>query len=256
MRILEGKTLARTMLRQVKANIATLPQPPGLVALLVGNDPSSVLYLGLKEKTAKTLGVAMQVFRLPQEALQTQVIDLIKQANQDIGVQGILLQLPLPEHLNVHELIAHIDPRKDVDGFLPSSGVVSPTVQSIIALIKQGMPHAKGATAALLVNSDAFYAGIQEVLTTEGIELIDDMVSADIVVVAKGQPGCLRARMIKEGALVVDVGISVVNGQTVGDSAPDVQKKAGALTPVPGGVGPLTVAFLFKNLYGLANFSR
>lgn len=256
MTLLKGKAIADSMLRDLTDKIARLPQPPGLAAILVGNDPSSLLYIGLKEKTAQELGVSIQIIRLPQEATQDQVIQAIGQANNDPAVQGILLQLPLPEQVNTQELIAHIDPKKDVDGFVPSSGIVSPTVQSIIALIKKGMPNCKGAKAALLVNSDAFYAGIKEALAQEGIELGDDTVSADIVVVAKGQPGFLRPEMIKEGAMVIDVGISVLNGNTVGDSISEVEQKAGLITPVPGGVGPLTIAFLFKNLYSLANFAR
>lgn len=248
MKLLKGRALAKSILRMVKEEIAALSFRLGLAVIIVGDDPSSHLYVSLKEKTAKDLGIMVKVFRLSAQSGTQKVKALIQTINRDSAMHGILLQLPLPADINAPEVIAAISPAKDIDGFIPSSDIVSPTLQAILRLLKKASAHLEGARAALLVNSDAFYHGLRQALEARNILLAQDTISADIVIIAKGKPGFLQAAMIKEGAIVIDVGITIENGKTVGDSAPDVLTKAGALTPVPGGVGPLTIAYLFSNL--------
>lgn len=255
MKLLKGKKLAATLFATIKREIKGLPVKPGLGAILVGDDPSSHLYVALKQKTAAALGVVFKKEVLNTSASPDEVIAAIEAFNADRSIHGILLQLPLPLHLETATIIEHIDPAKDVDGFLPGSQVVSPTVRSIISLLQHAGVSLEGKTAALLVNSDAFYQGLQDELARVGVMLNEDTLRSDIVIIAKGQPNFLRAAMIKKGAIVIDVGINVVEGKTVGDVARDVCKKASVLTPVPGSVGPLTVAYLFSNLVALTKRS-
>lgn len=251
MKLLQGRGLARKKLAVIQADVAKLTKVPCLVDIVVGLDASSHAYADLKGKEAQHLGIRFRKIALPKNTSQEEMATLINDLNEDPEVHGILMQLPLPEHLDARRVISFIAPEKDVDGLLPDSPVQSPTVQAIVTLIKQAFALPEGKTASLLVNSDAFYNGIREALHREGIRIVEDSQDADIVVVAKGKPGFLTQSMIKDGATVIDVGITMQQGKTAGDSAPDVGRKAGFITPVPGGVGPLTVAYLFENLLSL-----
>ena len=225
---------------------------PGFAALLVGNNPASLLYISRKEKIAKELGVYFENIHFPETASDGEIIQTIKALNANSSIHGILLQMPLPGRSSLENIIKSIDHKKDIDGFLPESGIDSPTVQAIISGLKLASITLAGKKAALLVNNEAFFQGIREAVEKEGIEVIDEAIRADIVIVAKGMPGYLSASMIKKGAIVIDVGINMIGGKTVGDSNPDIAEKASFLSPAPGGVGPLTIAYLFENLICLA----
>ena len=255
MKLLNGRPLAREILERLKKEIAALRKKPGLAAILVGSNPASQLYVSLKEKAANELGVFFHKIVLPDNASTDEVLAAITQANEDKAIHGILIQLPLPSPIDTTLVITAIDPAKDVDGFLRASGMPSPTVQSIFTLLDQA-GDMKGKSAALLVNSEAFYQGLTGGLFARDMRVITESDKADVVIVVKGKRNFLRENMIKEGAVVIDVGITVFHGKTVGDSAPGVREKAGAFTPVPGGVGPLTVAYLFKNLVELTRRSE
>lgn len=252
--MLDGRPLARDILKRLKKEIAVLRKKPGLAAILVGSDPASQLYVSLKEKTAKEIGVFFRKIVLPDDASTDEVLAAITQANADKAIGGILIQLPLPSQINTTLVMTAIDPAKDVDGFLCASGMPSPTVQSIFTLLDQA-GDMKGKSVAILVNSEVFYQGLTGELFARDMRVIQESDKADVVIIAKGKRNFLRENMIKEGAVVIDVGITVFHGKTAGDSAPGVREKASAFTPVPGGVGPLTVAYLFRNLLSLAQRS-
>lgn len=252
MKLLRGDRLALVIQASLQKEIKLLPVKPGLGVLLIGDNPSSQLYVEIKEMLARMFGAAFTVKAFPSDISTQEVYQAIDQFNHDKTIHGILLQLPLPKHLPADDIIARISPQKDVDGFLASSGVLSPTVQAILTLLHEAGVPLNNKTVCLLVNSEAFYQGLKEALISLGMSIIQDSSVADVVIVAKGQANFLHAAMLKQGVTIIDVGINVVKGKTVGDSASDVRQKAFALTPVPGGVGPLTVAYLFKNLVELS----
>ncbi|MBI3335742.1 MAG: bifunctional 5,10-methylenetetrahydrofolate dehydrogenase/5,10-methenyltetrahydrofolate cyclohydrolase [Candidatus Portnoybacteria bacterium] len=254
--LLDGRPLAKAILKRLKKEIARLPVKPGLAAVLVGNDPASHLYVSIKERVAYELGVNFQKFSFPRTIAQDELIQAVNRLSDDESIQGILIQLPLPKGLDTQKIIQAIIPQKDVDGFLPQSGIISPTLKAIMDLLKESNIALKGKTACILVKSKEFLAYIQEAFEQKGIGIIKESANADIVISALGKPRFLPARNIKQGAIVIDVGINVREGKTIGDAAPDVEQKAGFLSPVPGGVGPLTVAHLFANLLVLAKKSR
>lgn len=256
MKLLNGRPLAKKILEALKKEIADLPAKPGLAALLVGNDPASHLYVSIKERVAHDLGVHFRNITLPEDTSQIKLIETIKQLNNDPSIHGILLQLPLPKGFDTQKIIQAISPQKDVDGFLRQSGITSPTVEAIMDLLKESKIALKGKTACILVKSSEFLEYMQDALEQKGIGVADDAANADIVISAMGKPSSLPAQKIKRAAIVIDVGINVRGGKTVGDVGTDVVEKAGFLSPVPGGVGPLTVAHLFKNLLVLAKKSR
>lgn len=248
MKLLSGRKLAHAILSQVKNEIKTLPVVPGLGIILIGDNPASKLYVSLKTREAENLGVYVRNIKLPESASFEEAAAAIKNLNGDSSVHGILLQLPLPSHLDTSSLIALIRPEKDVDGFLSSSFVSSPTIRAIQDTLRMIPFSLKGLKGCLLVKSEVFREKIAEMAEEEGVDVVDNVKEADIVIIAKGIPECLRADMVKEGVIVIDVGINMINGKAVGDSDPDIAKKAAFLTPVPGGVGPLTIVHIFENL--------
>lgn len=248
MKLLYSRGLAREKLKKVKEDIAKLPVKPGLGVLLVGDNPASRLYVLLKKKMAERLGVLVKNINLPETVSDEEIKKHLKILNADSFVHGILLQTPVPGRADIAGIVNTLSLKKDVDGFLPASGISSPTVLAIIDSLKLARVELAGKKAALLVKNELFYQGIEKALKKEAIEITDNLAEADIVVIAKGVPGFLCADMVKNGVIVIDVGINIVNGKAVGDSNPDIAEKAAFLTPVPGGVGPLTRAHIFENL--------
>ena len=232
-----------------------MPLKPTLAALLVGDDPSSRLYLFIKEKRAKVLGVSFKKILLSLHTSQEELEDVIEELNRDKSIHGILLQLPLPHHLNPNRAVGVIDPLKDVDGFHWDSGVKPPVVLAIRDLLLSSEETLQGKRAKLFIKGDHFYKRVTNMLQEEGIEVVENSLEADIVITAQGKASFLKASMVKKGSIVIDVGINRKRGKTVGDAAPDVGGKAGYMSPVPGGVGPLTVANLFVNFLELVRQS-
>ncbi|PMP77045.1 MAG: bifunctional methylenetetrahydrofolate dehydrogenase/methenyltetrahydrofolate cyclohydrolase FolD [Sulfurihydrogenibium sp.] len=271
--LLDGKTLAEKVKEEIKQEVDYYVQKgyrrPTLSVILVGNNPASQIYVNKKIKDCQSVGINSKPFFLPENITQIELLDLIGQLNADEEVDGILVQLPLPSHINTLEIIEAINPKKDVDGFHPlnvgklatgrSDGIVPCTPFGIIKLLEHynidtfgkdvvvvGASNIVGKPMSLLFLKDE--KSTVTVCHKNTKDLKSHTLKADILVVAVGKPKLITADMVKEGVVVIDVGINRVDGKIVGDvDFENVKEKAYAITPVPGGVGPMTVAMLLYN---------
>lgn len=271
--LLDGKILAEKIKEEIKNQVLTYIEKgyrrPTLAVILVGNNPASQIYVNKKIKDCQSVGINSKQFFLPENTTQIELLDLIGQLNGDEGVDGILVQLPLPSHINTLEIIEAINPKKDVDGFHPlnvgklatgrDDGIVPCTPYGIVKLLEYykintfgkdvvvvGASNIVGKPMSLLFLKDE--KSTVTVCHKNTKDLKSHTLKADILVVAVGKPKLITADMVKEGVVVVDVGINRVDGKIVGDVDFDkVKEKAYAITPVPGGVGPMTVAMLLYN---------
>jgi methylenetetrahydrofolate dehydrogenase (NADP+)/methenyltetrahydrofolate cyclohydrolase len=258
--ILDGKNEALKIRAEIKKEIAAQGIKPVLAVILVGDDPASLLYVSLKEKAATEAGIAVQRFDFPAETEERAVISKIRELNADPGINAILVQLPLPDRLNPNAIIMEMDPEKDVDGFHPKNvtGIISPGIAGPLALLDKTGVDFKDKHAVIVANSAVFGQSFCDALRDrdvraeptypENSELIKN---ADLLVVAVGRPGFIKPGMVKPGATVIDIGTNKVDGKTVGDVSPETSAVAAFMTPVPGGVGPMTVAMLLKNTVAL-----
>ena len=268
--IIDGKEVAKITYKQIKARTAALREQgitPGLTVIIVGENPASQTYVASKEKRALKLGWNSEVIRLPESAGQQELCEIIDRLNADESVDGILVQLPLPKHISELEVLERISPAKDVDGFhIINSGrliagldcFVPCTPKGVIKLIDSTGVDIAGKNAVVIGRSLIVGKPAALLLTARNAtvtlchskteNLADYTRRADIVVAAIGKPNFVTADMIKEGAVVIDVGINRVDGELCGDVDFDsVKEKAGYLTPVPGGVGQMTIAMLMEN---------
>lgn len=272
MRKIDGRGLARRIRDKVRQDIETTGTRPTLGVLLVGDDPASHIYVNLKEKACAEAGTKTDIRRLPATTPERELRDIIRSWNADADVDAILIQIPLPKTYDQDAIILEMDPKKDVDGFHPenyaallagTSGRFPPVHEAILRLIGETDVPVNGADAVILGNSETFMAPLKRLLERGGaaVEVFgaDDydaeaVKHADIVVVAVGRVGFLTAGMVKPGAVVVDVGTNrTPDGNVVGDvDAAGVENVPGWISPVPGGVGPVTVALLLKNTLELA----
>ncbi|MDD3516040.1 methylenetetrahydrofolate dehydrogenase (NADP+)/methenyltetrahydrofolate cyclohydrolase [Aminivibrio pyruvatiphilus] len=269
-RILDGKKLSAEIRASVKEETAFLREKgivPGLAVVLVGDDPASKVYVGQKEKGCLEAGFASFLHRLPDSTTQEELLDLIGRLNGDASVHGILVQLPLPRQIDPDTVLAAIRPEKDVDGFhpvnvgrlvagLPACEPCTP--KGILRLLKStGIPLA-GKEAVVIGRSNIVGKPVALMLLAESAtvtvchsrtkDLAEHVRRADILVAAIGKPRFVTADMVKEGAVVVDVGINRLEEGLVGDvDFGPVSEKAAWITPVPGGVGPMTIAMLLEN---------
>lgn len=270
-KIINGKEIASTVRKNIKEQVDRLKETgltPGLAVILVGTDPASQVYVGSKEKACIEVGFHSEVYRLPEETTQEELLALIQKLNTDEKIHGILVQLPLPKHLDEKVVINAISPRKDVDGFHPlnagalfvgEKGLVPCTPKGCIHLIKETGFDLKGKKAVVVGRSNIVGKPVAMLLLNENAtvtichsrtqNLKEELLQADVVVAAVGKPNFITGDMIKEGSVVIDVGINrLENGKLVGDVDFDSAKeKAGWITPVPGGVGPMTIAMLLQN---------
>ena len=265
---IDGKALAAKVKAQVAEKAAKLPRQPGLAVVLVGEDPASQVYVRGKEADCGECGIRSFPYRLPMETTQRELLDLIEKLNRDPAVDGILVQLPLPAHLDEQAAIRAIDPRKDVDGFHPVNagllleGQDAPltpcTPTGCIELLRRANVPMDGARAVVLGRSNIVGKPMALMLLRENCtvtvchshtkNLAEITREADILVCAIGRARFVTADMVKPGAAVIDVGINrLPDGALCGDADESVAEVAGYLTPVPGGVGPMTVACLMKN---------
>jgi methylenetetrahydrofolate dehydrogenase (NADP+) / methenyltetrahydrofolate cyclohydrolase len=271
-RIIDGSAIAAELRRRVAAAAAQLGFSPGLATILVGDDPASAVYLRSKGRACEATGIASFAHQLPADASAAALFGLIDRLNADDRVDGILVQLPLPPQLDAHRVLAALDPDKDVDGFHPAnvgrlwSGLPGPvpcTPQGVLRLIRAVRPDLGGAEAVVLGRSNivgkptaalllASHATVT-IAHSRSRDLARLCRGADILVAATGRPGLVGADWVKPGAVVIDVGISPVvssdgSRRLTGDvDFAAVRRVAGALTPVPGGVGPMTIACLLRN---------
>lgn len=275
-RILDGKALAARIRQELRAEVddlgKRLGRPPGLAAVLVGDNPASQIYVENKHKACSEVGIASQVLRLPATLRQEQCLAEIQRLNSDPGVDGILVQLPLPSQISETAVIEAIDPRKDVDGFHPLNlgrltmgqptlvpctplGVWEILKRHAIALAGQhvvilGRSNIVGKPLALLlVQKQADANATVTVCHSQSHNWRELLRQADVVVAAVGQPHLVTADLLRADATVIDVGINrLPSGKVVGDvDTEGAAAKVAAITPVPGGVGPMTIAMLLRN---------
>jgi len=267
-RIIDGRAVAARLRASLAGRVATLPFRPGLAVLLVGDDPASAVYVRAKDRAAKATGIATQTIRLPAGTTEAALLARIAALNADASVDGILVQLPLPPHIDAPAVIEAVDPDKDVDGFHPLNaghlasgrpGLVPCTPLGVMTLLAEADIPLAGARALVLGRSAivgrpmaALLIGAHATVTvahSRTRELADECRRADVLVAAIGRPGMVRGDWIAPGAVVIDVGISrLADGRLVGDVAfDDARAVAGAITPVPGGVVPMTIACLLEN---------
>jgi len=272
-RLIDGKGIAEDIHRELKEEAALLTQEgraPGLAVVLVGNDPASETYVRSKERTARELGIFSKVIKKDAGTSKEELIELIKELNEDRRIDGILVQLPLPSHIDEKEIIEAIDPGKDVDGFHPvntgrlfNSQKDIPrfepcTPMGIMELLERQGIELEGKKAVVVGRSNIVGKPVACLLLEKNAtvtichsrtrDLAKETATADILVVAVGRAGFINGSMVKEGVVAIDVGINRVDGKLVGDlDFPSVEKKSSYITPVPGGVGPMTIAMLMKN---------
>ena len=272
MNLIDGKMLASQIRAELKKDIAESGLRPKLGVLLVGEDPASHLYVKLKEKAAAEVGVETEIFRLPSTATDGELLGIIRGWNDDDAVHGILVQLPLPPGHDTDAIVNSILPRKDADGFHPKNldalyagvgKIVPPLHEGILRLIGQTDVIPNLAQAVILANSDVFAKPLEYLLKKAGAfvqtfkpdEIDEEAVkNANIIIIAVGRPKFLKRNLVKNGACVIDVGTNKTeDGKTVGDvDAESLRDVPGWLSPVPGGVGPMTIAMLLKTVFELA----
>jgi methylenetetrahydrofolate dehydrogenase (NADP+) / methenyltetrahydrofolate cyclohydrolase len=276
--LIDGKKVSQEVKARVaegvKARIAEGKRPPGLVVILVGVDPASEVYVRNKTNSCEQVGFKSETLTLPSDTSQEELESLIDQYNADTTIDGILVQLPLPEHLDSDPLLERIRPDKDVDGFHPFNvGRLAQRMPLLRSCTPKGIMTLLETTGQTIRGKDAVIVGASNIVGRPmGLELLlagctvttthrftknlpEKISQADIVVVAAGKPGLVKGEWIKQGAIVIDVGINRLDdGRLVGDIEFDVaQERAGWITPVPGGVGPMTVATLMENTLYAAN---
>jgi methylenetetrahydrofolate dehydrogenase (NADP+)/methenyltetrahydrofolate cyclohydrolase len=249
---IDGKRIAEKIKDKIAAEIFSFDElRPNLAIILVGEREDSKIYVSLKESEGKKVGIDTHIYRLEEETSERDLLDIIEFLNRDLLIDGILVQLPLPKHINTDKIILALDPKKDVDGFHPQHPdyILSPVLGSVKACLKEIKFEAKGRTACVLYNSEIFGGGVKELLEKDGLKIIEKSKEADVLVTALGNPHKIKSDDIKQDAVVIDIGITKVGEEVLGDvDFESVKDKAKYLTPVPGGIGPITVAFLFKNV--------
>lgn len=270
--LIDGKLIAKELRHSVKEKVNQRIEQglraPGLAVILVGSDPASEVYVGSKRRACEEVGFVSKSYDLPCSTTEAELLTLITELNNDDTIDGILVQLPLPEGLNSDLIIEHINPQKDVDGFHPSNvgklvlrqpGLRPCTPKGIMSLIESTGIETRGLNAVVIGVSNIVGRPMILELLLKGItvtathrftqDLEGKVRNADLLVVAVGKPAFIPGEWIKKGALVIDVGINRLdNGKLIGDVEFDVAKEnASYITPVPGGVGPMTVASLIEN---------
>jgi len=274
-KIISGKAVAQEIREEIKKEVEKLKEKynvtPGLVTVLVGEDPASQVYVGQKEKTSKNLGFYSERHDLPATTSEEELLSLIDKLNKDPKIHGILVQLPLPKHINETNVLYAIDPKKDVDGFHPVNvgklmigepDYLPCTPAGIQELLIRSGTQIEGAEVVVVGRSNIVGKPIANMLLqkapganatvtvchTRTRDIKFHTKRADILIVAAGRPKAVTADMVKEGVVVIDVGVNRLETGLCGDvDFEAVKEKAAAITPVPGGVGPMTITMLMKN---------
>jgi methylenetetrahydrofolate dehydrogenase (NADP+)/methenyltetrahydrofolate cyclohydrolase len=273
--LMDGKALAARVRAEVAEKVEALGHPIGLATVLVGEDQASALYVRRKQEACEEVGIAPVHHQLGPDTSEEALLGLVADLNADERVTGILVQLPLPDHIDEGRVIRAIAPIKDVDGFHPVSAghllqgeptFVAATPAGIMEILRAYEIPLEGARAVVVGRSNIVGKPMALLLLAENAtvtmchsrtrDLPGVVREADVVVAAVGRARMVTRDMVKEGAAVIDVGINRVDGKVVGDVAEDVSEVAGYLTPVPGGVGPMTIASLLRNTVRAAGYQQ
>jgi len=277
-KLIDGKTIARQIQDEIKLRVQEIAArgiTPKLAAVLVGEDPASKVYVRNKQRACERVGIESEMHRMPADTTNDQLMEVVQNLNADPSVNGILVQLPLPKQIDELKILDAIDPLKDVDAFHPENvGLLSQgrprflpcTPHGIVQLLDRSSVDVSGANAVVIGRSDIVGKPIALMLVQKQLpqlksanatvtichsrtkNLAEIAASADILIAAIGKPNFVTSDMVKPGAVVIDVGINRLDDRLVGDVDFDsVKEVAGMITPVPGGVGPLTVTMLLEN---------
>ncbi len=269
--IIDGKALSKDIRASVKTQVSALKETykntPHLVVILVGEDPASQSYVRAKERACERAGIKSTKLTPDPSITEDELIDMVKKLNQDPDVHGILVQLPLPDHIDSNKVIDTIEQQKDVDGFHPlniaalqigTPGVLPATPKGILTMLKSIDIPLQGQKALIVGRSNIVGKPVAQLLLRNHAtvtiahsrtkDLKKECLDADILIAAAGRANMIKGDMIKEGAAIIDVGVNRVDGKLVGDvDFESAKEKAAFITPVPGGVGPMTIASLLQN---------
>ena len=289
--LIDGKNLSAQILNEIAENVGELKKrsdiTPGLSVVLVGDDPASDIYVRSKERAALKVGMVVKLIRMPWQSSEDKIIEIVQSLNNDINYHGILVQLPLPDHVDQNRVITSINPHKDVDGLHPfNAGLLAAGEPRFIPATPGGIREIllrtnndpSGKHVVVIGRSNIVGRPVSNLLSLKGKggdatvtvchsrtkNLTDICRSADVIIAAIGIPNFVRGDMVSEGVVAIDVGINRVNApkkkrgyMLVGDiEFESVSRKASAITPVPGGVGPMTIAMLLSNTLYAADISR
>ena len=273
--MIDGKALALKVRAEVAADVATFGAPVCLATILVGDDPASHVYVGSKHEASHEAGIESRDHRYSAATPESEVLELLAELNADDGVDGILVQLPLPEHMDESTVLRTVDPAKDVDGFHPVNAgllylgepfLVPATPSGVMVLLAEHGVELKGKEAVVVGRSEIVGKPMAMMLLAEHAtvtichsrttDLGAHTRRADVLVAATGRPGFVTPDMVKPGATVVDVGVTRTEDGLRGDVDRSVAEVAGLMTPVPGGVGPMTIAMLLRNTLTAAQHRR
>jgi len=278
-KILDGKAVAASIREEVRAEVQALKEQgitPKLAVVIVGEDPASVIYARSKERACKNSGIAFELHSFPETATEEEVLAKLAELSNDPNCHGIMVELPLPKHISKEKVMLAVHPDKDVDGLNPinrgrmftqKDGLFPVTPQSCIEIMKRQGVTLEGKNVCLVGRGDTVGKPLIFLLLNENAtvtvchtrtkDLKQHTLSADIIVAAAGRAGLITRDMVNPGTVVVDAGINEVDGKTVGDVDFDaVSEVAGAITPVPGGVGSLTTALIQKNILKAVTLQR
>jgi methylenetetrahydrofolate dehydrogenase (NADP+)/methenyltetrahydrofolate cyclohydrolase len=274
--MIDGKALALKVRAEVAADVAAFGAPVCLATILVGDDPASHVYVGSKHRASHEAGIESRDHRFPADTPESEILDLLAELNADDGVDGILVQLPLPGHMDEPAVLRSVDPAKDVDGFHPQNAgllylgepfLVPATPSGVMVMLAEHGVELKGKEAVVVGRSEIVGKPMAMMLLAEHATVTichsrtEDLASqtrrADVLVAAVGRERLVTADMVKPGAVVIDVAMNRnAAGKLVGDVDPAVSEVAGLMTPVPGGVGPMTIAMLLRNTLTAAQHRR
>ena len=271
--ILDGKALALKIKSEIAAKVKKLARPPGLGTILVGTDPGSLSYVAGKHRDCAEVGIASIRIDLPATASESEILAAVAQLNNDANCTGFIVQLPLPAGVDAQKVLAAVDPKKDADGLHPnnlgklvldSKTIVPCTPKAILRLLNEYQINLSGKSVLIIGRGTTVGRPLSILLSQKSVNAtvtlahtattnLDELLkSADVIIAAIGKAHFIKPQMIKAGAVVIDVGITRIDSQLLGDVDPAITSVAGFFAPMPGGVGPMTRAMLLSNLLELA----
>lgn len=274
-KLLEGKPIAERLKEEIKGEVLSLKSKPVLASVMAGENAGAEAYVKSQAKAAEGLGITYQFHKLPQETSEAALIEFIQKLNADAAVNGIIIQMPLPAQIDYKKISTFISPDKDVEGMHPANigkllfgkaAILPCTPAAVMELLKEsgveldgkevlvvGHSEIVGKPLALLLLEKFATVTVAHIGTSKAGKLEEHVAKAEVLIVAVGRAGLIKGAWVKEGTLVIDVGINRVEGKIVGDVEFEAaEKRASFITPVPGGVGPLTVTMLMRNLVAAA----
>ena len=270
-RLLEGKAISERIKKQIKEEISKLNLKPVLASIQVGENPAVSVYIKAQKRLCEELGIDYQLHKLDSQISEISLIEFIQKLNLDRAINGLILQMPLPKHIDYKKITQYIEPKKDVEGLHPENmgkiifgkaKILPCTAQAVMELLKEiqidlygkevvivGHSEIVGKPLSLLLLDKFATVTVCHIGTYEAGKLEEHVKKAEVLIVAVGKAGLIKGDWIKEGAIVIDVGINKVGDKIVGDvEFETASKRASFITPVPGGVGPLTTTLLMRNL--------